>query len=155
MSEETKVVSSNRKATHDYFIEDKFEAGIALRGSEIKSVRGGHIQLREAYVRVEQNEVWLVNAHISIYDPAARQNHEPLRTRKLLLHRKEIQKLMDKVKLKGYTVVPLDMHITPKGKAKVTIALAKGKRQYDKRETIAKRDSEREMARALSQRGHQ
>lgn len=155
MSEETKVVASNRKATHDYFIEDKFEAGIALLGSEMKSIRAGQVQLREAYVRVEKNEVWLVNAHVSVYDPASRQNHEPLRTRKLLLHRKEIFKLMEKVKLKGYTIVPLDIHINPKGRAKVTIALAKGKRQFDKRETIAKRDSEREMARALSQRGRQ
>ena len=96
-----------------------------------------------------------MNAHISVYDPAARQNHEPLRTRKLLLHRKEIQKLMDKVKLKGYTIVPLEIHINPKGRAKIVIALAKGKRQFDKRQTIAKRDSEREMARVLSQRGRQ
>lgn len=155
MSEEIKVVASNRKATHDYFIEDRFEAGIALLGSEMKSIRAGQVQLREAYVRVEKNEVWLVNAHVSVYDPASRQNHEPLRTRKLLLHRKEIFKLMEKVKLKGYTIVPLDIHLNPKGRAKVTIALAKGKRQFDKRETIAKRDSEREMARALSQRGRQ
>ncbi|MBI3243811.1 MAG: SsrA-binding protein SmpB [Chloroflexi bacterium] len=150
MSDDNKVLASNRKATHDYFIEDKFEAGIALRGSEIKSIREGRIQLREAYVRVDQREVWLINAHISIYDPAAKQNHDPLRPRKLLLHRKEIGKLMEKVKLKGYTVVPLDVHLS-KGRAKVTVALAKGKRQYDKRQTIAKRESERDMARALGQ----
>ncbi len=148
MSNDNKILASNRKAAHDYFIEDKFEAGIALRGSEIKSIREGRIQLREAYVRVDQREVWLVNAHVSIYDPAAKQNHDPLRPRKLLLHRREIGKLLEKVKLKGYTVVPLEVHLS-KGRAKVTIALAKGKRQYDKRQTIAKRESERDMARAI------
>ena len=89
---ENKVLASNRKATHDYFIEDKFEAGLVLRGSEIKSIRAGRIQLREAYVRMDQHELWLVNAHVSIYDPAAKLNHDPLRPRKLLLHRKEIGK---------------------------------------------------------------
>ena len=147
---EDKILASNRKATHDYFIEDKFEAGIALRGSEIKSIRAGRIQLREAYVRVDQREIWLVNAHVSIYDPAAKLNHDPLRPRKLLLHRKEIGKLLEKVKLKGYTIVPLDVHLS-KGRAKVTIALAKGKRQYDKRQALAKRETERDMARALGQ----
>ena len=155
MPDESKTVASNRKAAHDYFIEDKFEAGLVLRGSEIKSVRAGQVQLREAYVRVSERDAWLVNAHISVYDPAARQNHDPLRERKLLLHRKEIRKLAEQVKLKGYTVIPLDIHITPKGRAKAMIALAKGKRQFDKRQTIAKRDSQREMARALSQRGRQ
>jgi SsrA-binding protein len=147
---EDKVLASNRKATHDYFIEDKFEAGIALRGSEIKSIRAGRIQLREAYVRVDGRELWLVNAHVSVYDPAAKQNHDPLRPRKLLMHRKEIGKLLEKVKLKGYTIVPLDVHLS-KGRAKVTIALAKGKRQYDKRQALAKRETERDMARALGQ----
>jgi len=147
---ENKVLASNRKATHDYFIEDKFEAGLVLRGSEIKSIRAGRIQLREAYVRMEQHELWLVNAHVSIYDPAAKLNHDPLRPRKLLLHRKEIGKLLEKVKLKGYTIVPLDVHLS-KGRAKVTIALAKGKRQYDKRQALAKRETERDMARALGQ----
>ncbi|HLB45869.1 MAG TPA: SsrA-binding protein SmpB [Anaerolineales bacterium] len=150
MSEE-KILASNRKATHDYFIEDRFEAGVALLGSEIKSIRAGRVQLREAYVRVDGSEVWLINAHVSVYDPAARQNHDPLRPRKLLLHRTEIRKLIEKVKLKGYTIVPLDIHLSSKGRAKVTIALAKGKRQYDKRQTIAQRDSERDMARALGQ----
>jgi SsrA-binding protein len=148
MAEEKKV-ASNRKAEHDYFVEDRFEAGIALLGSEIKSIRAGQVQLRESYVRVEANEAWLINAHISVYDPAARQNHDPLRPRKLLLHRKEIRKLAEQIKLKGYTVIPLDIHITVKGKAKVTIALARGKRQYDKRQTIARRESERDMERAL------
>lgn len=149
-----KVLASNRKATHDFFIEETYEAGIALLGSEIKSIRAGQVQLRESYVRVDRGEVWLINAHISAYDPASRENHDPLRLRKLLLHHREIAKLVEKVKLKGYTIVPLDMHLV-KGRAKVTIALAKGKRQYDKRQTIAKRESEREMARALSQKGRQ
>jgi SsrA-binding protein len=147
---ENKVLASNRKATHDYFVEDKFEAGIALRGSEIKSIRAGRIQLRESYVRVDGHELWLVNAHVSVYDPAAKLNHDPLRPRKLLLHRKEIGKLLEKVKLKGYTIVPLDVHLS-KGRAKITIALAKGKRQYDKRQALAKRETERDMARALGQ----
>lgn len=151
---EEKTVAANKKATHDYFIEEKFETGLVLRGSEMKSIRAGKVQLREAYVRVENNEVWLINAHISAYDPAARQNHDPLRQRKLLLHRKEIRKLQEKVKLKGYTIVPLEMRLNVKGRAKLTIALAKGKQAYDKRQTIAKRDAERDMARALNQRNN-
>jgi len=149
---ENKILAANRKATHDYFVEESFEAGIVLRGSEIKSIRAGQVQLRESYVRIERGEVWLLNAHINAYDPASRENHDPLRPRKLLLHRREIAKLLEKVKLKGYTIVPLDMHLA-KGRAKINIALAKGKRQYDKRQTIAKRESERDMARALSQKG--
>ena len=148
MADDNKILASNRKATHDYFIEDKFEAGMVLQGSEIKSIRAGRIQLREAYVRLDSHELWLINAHVSIYDPASRQNHDPLRPRKLLLHKREIAKLHDKVKLKGYTIVPLDVHIS-KGRAKLTIALAKGKRQYDKRQALAKRESERDMAVAL------
>ncbi len=151
MSDDNKILASNRKATHDYFIEDKFEAGMVLQGSEIKSIRAGRIQLREAYVRLDSHELWLINAHVSIYDPASRQNHDPLRPRKLLLHKREIAKLHDKVKLKGYTIVPLDVHIS-KGRAKLTIALAKGKRQYVKRQALAKRESERDMAVALGKR---
>lgn len=151
MTSDGKVLASNRKVQHDYFIEDKYEAGLVLRGSEIKSIRAGRVQLREAYVRVDGGELWLVNAHVSIYDPAWRENHDPLRPRKLLLHRSEIRKLLGRVKLKGYTIVPLDIHLS-KGRAKATIALAKGRRQYDKRQAMAERDSERDIARALSQR---
>lgn len=151
MTDDNKILASNRKATHDYFIEDKFEAGMVLQGSEIKSIRAGRIQLREAYVRLDSHELWLINAHVSIYDPASRQNHDPLRPRKLLLHKREIAKLHDKVKMKGYTIVPLDVHVS-KGRAKLTIALAKGKRQYDKRQALAKRESERDMAVALGKR---
>jgi SsrA-binding protein len=144
----TKLVASNRKASHDYFLEDRYEAGIALMGSEIKSVRAGRVQLREAYVDVQQGQAYLLNAHISPYDPAARDNHDPLRTRRLLLHKKEIAKLLEKTQQKGYTIVPTKMYLA-KGRAKVEIALAKGKREYDKRQVIAERDSQREIARAI------
>jgi len=144
-----KIVAQNRRATHDYFVEDRFEAGIVLVGSEIKSIRAGQVQLREAYVRADGREVLLLNAHIATYDPAAGQNHTPLRPRKLLLHKKEIAKLLEHVRQKGYTIIPLKMYLF-KGRAKVEIALAKGKKQYDKRQVIAKRESQREMDRALS-----
>jgi len=144
-----KVVAMNRKASHDYFLEDRFEAGIVLAGTEIKSVRNGQVQIREAYVQAQGKELYLLNAHISTYDAAARQNHDPLRPRKLLLHKREIAKLADKVKLKGYAIVPLRMYLR-KGRAKLEIALAKGKKQYDKRQAIAERDSQREMDRAMS-----
>ena len=147
-----KIVAQNRRAAHDYFLEDRFEAGIVLMGSEIKSIRAGHVNLREAYVHAERGEAFLLNAHIAQYDPASRQNHEPLRTRKLLLHKKEIAKLAEKVQQKGYTIVPLKMYLS-KGRAKVEIALAKGKRQYDKRQAMAERDSQREIARELGRRG--
>ena len=147
-----KVVAQNRRATHDYFVEDRYDAGLALKGSEIKSIRAGRVNLREAYVRAEGGEVFLLNAHIALYDPAAGQNHEPLRARKLLLHKREIAKLVEKVQQKGYTIVPLKMYLF-KGRAKVEIALAKGKRQYDKRQAIAERDSQREIARVLGRKG--
>ena len=151
-NEGIKIVAQNRRAAHDYFLEDRFDAGIVLTGSEIKSIRAGRVNLREAYVQAQGREVFLLNAHISQYDPAARQNHDPLRTRKLLLHKKEIAKLAEKVRQKGYTVVPLKMYLS-KGLAKVEIALAKGKRQYDKRQAMAERDSQREIARALGRKG--
>lgn len=144
----TKLVASNRKASHDYFLEDRFEAGIALMGSEIKSVRAGKVQLREAYVDVRNGQAFLLNAHISPYDPASRENHEPLRSRRLLLHKKEIAKLLEKTQQKGYTIVPTRMYLT-KGRAKVEIALAKGKHNYDKRQVIAERDSKRDIARQI------
>ncbi|MBI3361598.1 MAG: SsrA-binding protein SmpB [Chloroflexi bacterium] len=144
-----KVVATNRKATHDYFISDRFEAGLVLRGSEIKSIRAGQVNLRESYVREERGEMWLVNAHIAVYDPASRDNHAPTRPRKLLLHRKEIARLLEKAQQKGLTIVPLRLYLS-KGRAKIEIALAKGKRQYDKRQAMAKRDSDREIARALA-----
>jgi SsrA-binding protein len=151
MSEDFKVVSTNRKARHEYFLEDRYEAGIALRGSEIKSVRAGQVSLRQAYVTIERGEVWLVGAHIATYDPASNMNHDPTRTRKLLLKRKEIDKLDAKIKERGYTIIPTRMYLTH-GLAKIEIALARGKRQYDKRREIAKRDAQREIDRALARR---
>ncbi|MCH7589272.1 MAG: SsrA-binding protein SmpB [Chloroflexi bacterium] len=146
-----KVVSQNRKASHEYFLEDRYEAGIALTGSEIKSIRAGSVSIREAYIQVSDKEAWLVNAYIAPYDPASSLNHDPRRRRKLLLHKREIRKLYDKVRQRGYTIVPLRM-VIKYGLAKVEIALAKGKRRYDKRREIAKRDAEREMARSISSR---
>jgi len=143
---EFKVVASNRKAYHDYHIDQKYEAGIVLAGTEIKSVRAGQINLRDSYVQIRNGEAWLMSAHIAPYNHAARENHEPRRPRKLLLHKREIARLAGKAQEKGFTIIPLRIYL--KGnKAKVEIALAKGKRQYDKREAIAKRDSERHMQR--------
>lgn len=147
-----KVVSTNRSASHDYFLEDRFEAGLALVGSEIKSIRAGQVQLKEAYVQSQGGEMFLLNAHISPYDPASRQNHDPLRPRKLLLHKKEIAKLAEQAKLKGFAIVPLRMYIV-KGRAKLEIALGRGKKNFDKRQAIAERDSQRDIQRTLNQRG--
>ncbi len=147
-----KIVAQNRRAAHDYFLEESFEAGLALRGSEIKSIRAGRVNLKEAYVRVEAGEATLLNAHIATYDPAARENHEPRRPRRLLLHKKEIRQLAEAIQQKGFTIVPTKMYLR-KGRAKLEIALAKGKKAYDKRATIAKRDAEREMRRELGKRG--
>jgi len=145
-----KVVATNRKAFHEYFISDTFEAGVALVGSEIKSIRAGRVSLQDGYVSFEKGEAWLVNVHIAQYDPASRQNHDPKRRRKLLLHRREIDRLAGKVQEKGFTVIPTRLYLKD-GRAKVEIGLAKGKRLYDKRETIAKRDSQRQVDRALKE----
>jgi SsrA-binding protein len=147
-----KVVATNRKAHHEYFLLEKYEAGISLQGSEIKSLRAGHISLAQAYVSIENQEAYLVNAHIAPYDQASRNNHDPLRARKLLLHRTEIRKMWDEVRKKGVTVIPLRVYLKD-GRAKVEIALAKGKKLYDKRTDIAKRDSERDIERQLRRRG--
>ena len=142
-----KTVASNRKAYYNYHIGETMEAGIALTGSEIKSIRSGRVSLSDAYVRPEGGELWLVNAHIARYEASSYMSHEPKRPRKLLLHRKEITNLSSKVAEKGLTLVATKMYL--KGSiAKVEIALAKGKRQYDKRETITRREVERELARA-------
>ena len=145
-----KVVATNRKAFHEYFIHDTFEAGIALLGSEIKSIRAGRVSLQDGYVSFEKGEAWLVNVHIAQYDPASRQNHDPKRRRKLLLHRREIDRLAGKVQEKGFTVIPTRLYLKD-SRAKVEIGLAKGKRLYDKREAIAKRDSQRQVDRALKE----
>ena len=143
-----KIVATNRKAGHEYFLLEHFEAGLVLQGTEIKSIRAGQISLAEAYVRVDGREAWLMDAHVAPYEQAGRFNHDPRRPRKLLLHRSEVRQLWENVRQKGVTIVPLRVYIK-EGRAKVEIAIAKGKKLYDKRQTIAKRDSEREMERNL------
>lgn len=142
-----KVLATNRKASFEYFLLEHFEAGLALQGSEIKSVRAGQVSLSEAYVSIEDNlQAWLINAHIAPYESASRYNHDPKRPRRLLLHKKEIRKLWDAVRQKGVTIVPVKVYLK-EGRAKLEIALAKGKKLYDKRATIAERDMLREMDR--------
>ncbi len=141
-----KVVATNRKAGFEYFLLEHYEAGISLQGSEIKSVRAGQISLAEAYIQVDGKEAWLIGAHIAPYDPASRYNHDPLRPRRLLLHKREIKEMWDAIRQKGVTVVPVKVYLK-EGRAKVDIAVAKGKKLYDKRQEIAKRDFEREMDR--------
>jgi len=144
MESNFKVVATNRKASHEYFLLERIEAGIALQGSEIKSIRAGQISLAEAYIRVDGDQAWLEDAHIAPYEHAGIFNHEPRRPRKLLLHRKQIHQLWNQVRQKGVTIIPLRVYLK-EGRAKVEIAVAKGKKLYDKRETIAKRDAEREI----------
>jgi SsrA-binding protein len=146
-----KVVATNRKAHHQYQFHDTYEAGLVLMGSEIKSIRAGRVSLQEGFVLFEGGEAWLVNVHIAQYDPASGQNHEPKRRRKLLLHRREIDRLQSHAQEKGYTVVPTKLYLKD-GRAKVEIALARGKKLYDKRQTIAKRDAKRQVERALKER---
>ncbi|BAJ63879.1 MULTISPECIES: SsrA-binding protein SmpB [Anaerolinea] len=141
-----KVVATNRKAQFEYFLLERYEAGIALQGSEIKSVRAGQVSLAEAFVQVDGREAWLVNAHIAPYNPASRFNHDPRRPRRLLLHKREILELWNAVRAKGVTVVPVSIYLK-EGKAKVEIAIAKGKKLYDKRAAIAEREAEREARR--------
>lgn len=148
---DVKVVATNRKASHEYFLMDRFEAGMVLQGSEIKSIRAGQISLAEAYVEVDGREAWLVEAHIAPYEQASIFNHEPRRRRKLLLHRKEIVRMWDQVRQKGVTIVPLRVYLK-KGRAKIEIALAKGKKLYDKRDAIARRDMQRELERDFGRR---
>ena len=146
------VVATNRKAFHDYAIEEKLEAGIVLRGTEVKSLREGKVNLRDSYASVDHEEVMLHNCHITPYSHGNIMNHDPLRPRKLLLHRKEISKLLGKTQQKGLTIVPLRIYFSPHGKAKIEIALAKGKKQYDRREAIKSRDAGREVERAMKDR---
>jgi len=146
MPENVKVVATNRKVGFEYFLFERFEAGLALKGSEIKSIRAGQISLAEAYIRVDENQAWLIEAHIAPYIQANRFNHDPKRPRRLLLHRKEIRELWDTVRQKGVTVVPIRVYLK-NGRAKLEIAIAKGKKLHDKREAIARRDAEREMDR--------
>jgi len=146
-----KIVATNRKARHQYRFYDTYEAGLVLQGSEIKSIRAGRVSLQEGFVLFENGEAWLVNVHIAPYDPASRQNHNPRRRRKLLLHRREIDRLQARVQEKGFTVVPTKLYLK-NGLAKVEIALVRGKKQYDKRQTLAKRDAKRQVERAIKER---
>lgn len=143
-----KVVASNRKVSHDFYLLDRYEAGLVLTGSEIKSIRAGQLSIKEAYVYIDQEAAWLVNAHIAPYDPASRMNHEPKRRRKLLLHKSEIRRLFETVRTKGLTIVPVRLYLKD-GLAKIEIAVARGKKKYDKRAEIAKRDMQREVDRQL------
>ena len=143
---DVKVVATNKKARFEYFIEETFEAGLALKGTEIKSIRMGQISLQEAYVRTDGKQAWLVGAHVAPYEHASAYQHDPSRERKLLLHKREIKTLWDAVRIKGMTIVPIRVYLKA-GKAKLEIGIAKGKKQYDKRESIKERDIARENSR--------
>ena len=143
-----KVISVNRQAYHDYYVERTVEAGIALVGTEIKSIRDGKVNLRGAYALARNGELWLENAHIAVYEHGNRYNHEPMRNRKLLLHRREIEQLLGKVATKGLTLIPLKLYLKG-GRAKIELGLCRGKKLYDKREAIAERDVKREIERAV------
>ena len=143
-----KIICINKKASHSYFIEGKYEAGLVLQGTEVKSLREGRANLKESYARVKDDEVFLYNCHISPYSHGNRSNHDPIRPRKLLLHRREIRKLIGKVAERGYTLVPMSLYFT-RGKVKLEIGLGKGKKLHDKRHTMKERDAKREMERAF------
>ena len=148
----TKVVASNRKAFHNYSIEEKIEAGLILKGTEVKSLREGRVNLREAYATVAQGKAVLHNCHIGEYSHGNIMNHEPLRTRGLLLHKKQIQKLTGQVQQKGLTIVPLRIYFNLRGTAKIELGLARGKKHYDRRESVKKREAGRDMERAMKSR---
>ena len=143
-----KVIAENRKAFHDYFVEEKVEAGIILKGTEIKSIRQGRINLKDSYARIEHGEIFLYQMHISPYEKGNRFNHEPLRTRKLLLHRGEINKLIGKIQLQGLTIIPLKVYLKH-GLVKIELGVCRGKKNYDKRQDMAERDAKREIERHL------
>jgi SsrA-binding protein len=147
-----KVVATNRKAYHDYFIEEKFEAGMVLKGTEVKSLRDRRVNLQDSYASVKEGEVFLHHCHISPYSHGNLMNHDPIRTRKLLLHRKEINKLLGKTQQKGLTMIPLRIYFSGRGRAKVELGLAKGKKQHDRRASIKAREAGREVERAMKER---
>ena len=150
MKRNKKLVANNKKARHDYFIEEVYEAGIVLTGTEIKSIRAGKVSIKESYAKIENGEMIVYGMNISPYEQGNRFNVDPLRPRKLLLHKQEIRKLIGYTTLKGLTIVPLTVYINEDGRAKMEIAVARGKKLYDKRDDIAKRDAERRMAKAAS-----
>ena len=143
-----KVLAQNKKANHDYFIEETIEAGMVLTGTEIKSIRSGKVQLKDSYVRISNGEAWINNMHVSPFDQGNRFNHDPLRSRKLLLHKKQIGELVGAVKRDGYTIVPLKMYLKD-GYAKLLIGVGKGKKDYDKRNDMRKKEAKREMERVF------
>jgi SsrA-binding protein len=146
-----KTVATNRKAYHNYYVQEGTEAGIVLTGTEIKSVRAGRVSLGDAYVRIDRGELWLVNMHIARYESAGIFSHDPKRPRKLLMHRKQIEGLQGKMQERGLTLVPVKLYLKD-SRAKVEVALARGKKLYDKRETITRRETERELGRTLKNR---
>lgn len=150
-NQSVKVVATNRKARHDYLIEDTFEAGIVLTGSEIKSIRAGQVNLRDGYAALRDGELWLLNAHIAPYHQASYENHEPRRERKLLMHRREINRLTGKLQEKGLTLVPLQLYLK-NSRAKVELGLARGKKLYDKRQAMRERDDQRQITGVLGRR---
>lgn len=145
-----KTIALNRRARHEFTIDETFEAGVALTGTEIKSIRAGKVNLSNSYARIEKDEAWLIGADIAPWAQGNRWNHEPKRTRKLLLHRSEIDELLGRTKAKGQTIVPLRLYINDKGRAKLELGLAHGKQQHDRRRDIAERDSRRDIARELA-----
>lgn len=147
-----KTITENRRARHEYHILETYEAGISLSGTEVKSLRAGKANLQDSFARVENGEMMLYNMHISPYEQGNRFNHEPKRTRRLLMHKQEIMRLLGKVREKGLALVPLKVYFNPRGKVKVELALAQGKKSYDKRQDIANRDAKREMDRAIRER---
>lgn len=149
---EAKVIAVNRRARHEYLIEETLETGISLTGTEVKSLRLGRGNLQDSYAAIQQNQVYLNNFHISPYEFGNRANHDPLRVRKLLLHRSEIRRLLAKTREKGFTLIPLQIYFNERGRIKLQLALAKGKKLYDKREDLAERDAAREVDRALRDR---
>ncbi len=147
-----KVVAQNRKARHDYFIEESYEAGMILKGTEVKALREGRVNIKDGYAKIKNGEIFLLDVHISPYAFGNRFNHDPLRPRKLLLHNREIHRLMGKVQERGFSLIPLNIYFSH-GRAKVELALAKGKKLYDKRETLRRKAMEREVRRSYTERG--
>lgn len=153
MARAEQLIAENRKARHDYFIDEVFEAGLALTGTEVKSMRLGRVNLRDSFARVIGGEVFLINCHVAPYDKGNRWNHEPYRDRKLLLHKKEIRELQARVKQEGMTLVPVRLYFDKHGRAKLSLAVAKGKKQYDKRHTMHEREAQRHIERVMKDRG--
>ncbi len=151
MTRNERPIAENRKARHDYFIDEVIEAGIVLTGTEVKSLRAGRVNLRDSFARFDKGELYLFNCHIAPYDYGNRYNHDPYRNRKLLVHRKQLRELAGRVKQEGMTLIPVRLYFDRKGRAKLALGVARGKKHYDKRQTIAQRDANRRIERALKQ----